>query len=322
MKASVIFNPQAGSRTVLARVKDAGAYLSDQGWRITWLETTAAGHATELARQSAEHGDDVAIAVGGDGTINEVINGLVGSKTALGILPTGTANVFAADMRIPTPSPLAPGALARAAERLFSGQTRTVDVARATFQDKTSRYFLLWAGIGIDAAISTAVEADQHRYPERRALGLLAWVLSGLYVIRRFRGKRMVIKMDDLTIERRAILTTVNNARRYARLWQLSPQALLDDGLLDVVIMEGYGLHSSLKHALLALLGRHVDDPEVHIHRTSRVSIETQEPVPVHLDAENVGHTPVEIEVAPQALKIIIPQDAPRDHFVVRTEAP
>jgi len=313
VKASVIFNPKAGTRDLHKQIQEAGSYLQNQGWRIRWCKTTHAGHAMQLAREIADQGDDVAIAVGGDGTINEVMNGLVGSETAIGILPTGTGNVFAIEMQIPTPGPLSLGQhpLKKAAEALISGQMRQIDIAKATFGDSTTRYYLLWAGIGLDAAISYAFEVDKSHRPERKVLGMYAWLLTGLSVLRDFRGQQMWIKTDHEEIDGKMILTTVSNSQLYGRFWRLSPEAKLDDGLLDVVAMAGYSLRSSIKHVILATLGRHTKNPDVHIFRTRRIKIESQVPIPVHLDAENVGFTPVEIQIVPQAIKIILPKGAP-----------
>jgi diacylglycerol kinase (ATP) len=316
VKAFIIFNPHAGTRDVQIQIQEAGTYLQTQGWHITWCQTSYAGHATQFAREAAEQGEDVAIAAGGDGTINEVMNGLIESKTALGILPAGTGNVFATEMHIPIPGPLAHHALKKAAETLITGQTRRVDVARATFGDGVKRHFLLWAGVGLDAEISQAFETDKNHYPGWRTLGMIAWLLSSLFVLREFRGKRMSITVDQGVIDRRMILTTVSNSQLYGRFWRLSPEAKLDDGLLDVTAMEGYGWRSSIKLATLAMLGRHTKDPEVHIYRTKYIKIETKEPIPVHLDAENVGHTPIEIKVVPRALKVILPKNAPHYLFL------
>ena len=321
MKASIIFNPTAGTRNLQLQIKEAGQYLQQQGWQISWCETAYSGHATQLAREIAGRGDDIAIAVGGDGTINEVMNGLVGSQTAIGILPAGTGNVFAVEMHIPVPSPLLLNSLKKAAETLKNGQTKLIDVGRAKFADGTERYFLMWAGIGLDAAISNAFEVDKTHYPGMKALGLVAWLLAGLSVLRDFRGKRMRIVVDQGAINRRMILTAVSNSQLYGRFWRLSPEAKLDDGLLDVVAMEGYGLGSSLKHVILATFGRHIRDPEVHIYRTKQITIEAKDLIPVHLDAENVGHTPVEIEVIPRSLKVILPHNAPHYLFLNIEEA-
>ncbi len=316
MKISIIYNPHAGTKDWFAQLRQAGNYLQMRGWQLSWCESAYAGHAVELARQAAQRGDDAAVAVGGDGTINEVMNGLVGTETALGVFPTGTGNVFAADMSIPLPGPLQTDSLLKAADVLLSGQMRRVDVAKATFGDGQTRYFLLWTGIGLDAAVSHAVEADQRDHPQMKSLGMAIWPIAAFFVLREFSGTRMKITLDQGELNRRVIMVSVSNYQLYGRFWRLSPEAKIDDGLLDVVVMEGYGFRSSLKHLALITLRQHVRDPEVHIFRARRLKIETRDPMPVHLDAENIGFTPLEIEVVPKSLKIILPQDAPLGHFV------
>jgi YegS/Rv2252/BmrU family lipid kinase len=315
VKTSLIFNPTAGTRKLQLQIKEAGAYLQQQGWQITWCETAYASHATELAQQAVTEQAELVIAVGGDGTINEIVNGLIGSQTALGIFPAGTGNVFATEINLPIPGPLMPQAVKKAAQAIYQGRKQRIDVAKATFADGTVRYFLMWAGIGLDAEISHAFEADRHEKPVVKNLGLVGWLVAGLPILFRFRGKRMRIAVDQAVIDRRILWATVSNSQLYGRVWRLSPEAKLDDGLLDIVVMEGYGLHEAIKLVLLATIGQHINNPAVHSYRTKQINIETYEPIPVHLDAENVGHTPVTIEVVPQALTLILPQNAPTHLF-------
>lgn len=318
MKASIIYNPNAGSKDMQHQIRRAGEHLQSHGWSVRWCETTHAGHATELAREAAIRGDGCAIAAGGDGTLNEVMNGLVHQKTALGLLPAGTANVFAADMGIPTPGPglLTGQSLTKAADLMLTGQTRCIDVAKSTFGNGTTRYFLLWAGVGLDAAVSRAVEADYIKQPGMKSLGMVSWMISAFFVLREFRGTRMRIKMDQKVINRRIIMASINNSSLYGRFWRLTPEAKLDDGLLDVAIMQGYGLKASLKHFTLIMLGQHAQDPDVKIFRTRRIQIRAKEPMPVHLDAENTGITPINIEIVPGALNILLPLHTAGHHFL------
>ncbi len=317
MKASIIFNPRAGAKSLQNDIQQAGKYLEAHGWHITWANTAYPGHATALAQQSAARGDDIAIAVGGDGTVNEVVNGLVGTTTVLGIIPAGTGNVFAADMRIPLPGPLPYQTLQRAAETLRLSRPRQIDVASATWGNGQRRYFLLWAGVGLDAAVSNAVETDKNTRRSWRYLGMAGWFISAMFVLREFRGTRMRISLDrERAIQRRVIMVTVNNAQLYGRFWRLSPNAKLDDGWLDGVVMEGYGWRSSLRHIFNATRGRLVDDPDTILFRARHIHIETRTPSPIHLDAESVGFTPLTVEILPKSLTILLPPNAPPNRFV------
>jgi diacylglycerol kinase family enzyme len=139
MKACVILNPAAGPGDFHRHLDEGIQHLEQCGWQVDRLETVARGDATRLARQSADRGYDVAIAVGGDGTINEVVNGLAGSDTALGVIPAGTANVFAADVGIPTWSPLRPHAAREAAAIVHTGHRRRLDLGQVHFDDGQTR---------------------------------------------------------------------------------------------------------------------------------------------------------------------------------------
>ncbi len=315
LNVSIIFNPNAGANNLHRQLEQAARFLQARGWSITWGETAYPGHATVLARQAAARNMDMVIAAGGDGTVNEVMNGLVRTDTALGVIPAGTGNVFAADMRIPLPGPLPHQNLLRAAHVLLKSKPRRIDVGKATFANGESRYFLLWAGIGLDAAVSKAVQADKKKRPTMRWLGMVTWLISASFVLRDFRGARMRLSLDGETINRRVIMTAINNSQLYGRFWRLAPGAKIDDGWLDVVVMAGYGFRSSLKHIALATLGRLAEDPETILYRTKHIKIETKRPIPVHLDAENVGFTPVQIDIAPRSLIVYLPTNAPSNLF-------
>jgi YegS/Rv2252/BmrU family lipid kinase len=306
MRVCFIVNPAAGSGGFQKLVVEAASHLNKLGCTVERVETQAKGDAIQLARQAAAEGFEVAVAVGGDGTINEVCNGLAGTETALGVLPAGTANVYAADVGIPIWWPLNPGAVNSAAEIIVNGQCRRIDLGRLHLNDGTERYFLMWCGIGLDAAISQAIKPG-----DTRRLGYAAWVLSGFMVAIDFMGTRATIVTDEGLERRRVLLAIVSNGQLYGRIWRVAPEAKLNDGFLDAAIMTGHGWPSTVKHLAGLTLRRHIQDPDVYMRRTTRLSLSAKYPLPVHVDAEPVGTTPVEIEVVPLALKIIVPQNVP-----------
>ncbi|MBI1879083.1 MAG: diacylglycerol kinase family lipid kinase [Chloroflexi bacterium] len=310
MRLCFIVNPAAGSGGFQKLVIEAANHLSQLGCIVERVETTGKGDAIHLAQQAAAQGFDVAVAVGGDGTVNEVCNGLAGTETALGVLPAGTANVYAADVGIPIWWPLNPGAVNNAAEVLVTGQRRRIDLGRLRLGDGAERYFLMWCGIGLDAAISQAIKPG-----DTRRLGYAAWILSGLMVSFDFMGTRATILTDNGLTKARVLLAVVSNGQLYGRIWRMSPKAKLDDGLLDVGIMTGHGWPSTFRHLAGLTLRQHVRDPDFHLYRTTLLSLSAKEALPVHVDAEPVGTTPVEIEVAPLALSVIVPQKTPHDLF-------
>ncbi len=307
MKICVIANPRAGGFSSFQKqINRACDRLVKLGCWVEQVETQAAGDATTLARQAAAQGFDVAVAVGGDGTVNEVCNGLAGTETALGVLPAGTGNVYAADVRIPIWSPLKPEAILAAADIIAAGKRRRVDLGRLHLVDGRSRYFLMWCGIGLDAAISQA-----RRPMQPRSLNYASWAVAGLIVAVDFMGTPATLVTDHRTIKERLLLAVASNGQLYGRIWRMAPQAKMDDGLLDVAVMSGHGWPSTVKHLVGLTFGRHVKDPDFALYRTAKLSISAKLELPVHVDAETVGVTPVEIDVAPLALNIVVPKNVP-----------
>lgn len=310
MRVCFIINPKAGLGGFQKLVRKAAAYLARQDCEVKQVETKIRGDGIELARQAAEEAFDVAVAVGGDGTINEVCNGLVGTETALAVLPAGTANVYAADMGIPIWWPLKPQAVIKAAKIIVSGQRRRVDLGRLHLPDGQDRYFLMWCGIGLDAAISQA------RPPTTtRSLGYASWLVAGVLVIYDFMGTPATIEMEATTLKERILLAVISNGQLYGRIWRMAPEAKMDDGLLDIAIMTGHRWPSTLKHLIGLTLKQHVKDPDFYLYRTTHLFLSAREALPVHVDAEFVGTTPVEVEVVPLALNVIVPYNAPRRLF-------
>lgn len=311
MRVYFIVNPNAGPGAFKKQVGQAEKYLSDLGCKTKLVETKAKGDATMLARQAAAEAFDIAVAVGGDGTINEVCNGLVGTQTALAVLPAGTANVYAADMGIPIWNPLNPEAVKKGAEIIVSGERRRIDLGRLRLPDGACRHFLMWCGIGLDAAITKAKDSSGMNRP----LGYAAWVVSGLIVTFDFMGTPATITTDQGVLRDRLLMAVVSNGQLYGRVWRLAPQARMDDGLLDAAIMIGHRWPSTVKHIVGLTFGQHVKDPDFHLYRTAHLSLSAKEALPVHVDAETIGVTPVEIDVVPNTLDIIIPTNAPARLF-------
>lgn len=306
MKVCLILNPAAGPTDFHRQLNKAVEHLRSYGWDVNLLETMEKGDATRIARRAADEGYDVAVAVGGDGTINEVVNGLVGSGTALGVIPAGTSNVFAADVGIPIWNPLRPNAVRAAAEIIHAGQRRKVDVGRVQFSDGRQRYFFMWCGVGFDAAITQEVQSV-----DTRRLGMVAWAIAGVMVAINFMGTRGNVAVGNRLGRRRVLWAIISNGQLYGRLWRIAPHAKMDDGILDFTLFEGYGVFSTVRHLAGLTLGRYARDPMVYMDRADSIDIETYKPLPVHVDAEPVGTTPVKISVVPRALSVVLPQKFP-----------
>jgi YegS/Rv2252/BmrU family lipid kinase len=282
-------------------------HLDEHGWLTALHLTERPGEATALARQASDDGLDAVFVVGGDGTINEVINGLAGGPVALGVLPGGTGNVWARELGLPTRSPLHLLPLLDSVRALLDGTVRQIDLGKAN-----GRFFLQWTGLGLDAEVTYAMEPRTRR---QRRLGALAYVVSGLAIASTMAGIRTRVFIDGEHIYRRAILIIISNSQLYGGKVRIATDARLDDGLLDVDVFAGTGLGSALRTALGVITGLHVYDPR-HIFRQGRsIRIYTDKPMAVHVDGEPFGTTPLECEVVPRALSVIIPRDIRPDLF-------
>ena len=286
-QALVIVNPTARGVPAIERLREAMSSVA--GWGATLEATTGAGHATELARAAAQRGIDAVVACGGDGTMNEVANGLAGSETAMATVRGGTANVWAKEIGAPKdPS--------KAVRVLVDGELRSMDLGMAG-----DRYFLLMAGIGFDASIVQRVSPRLKRWS-----GALAYAVPtfGRAFGHRSISTELVVDQDTLGTPLYWLL--LGNTRNYGGILNLTHRAKADDGLLDFCLVQHGGLPRLAWLAIWALFRRHQDRAEV-VYRTFE-SLDVQTPgLPVQVDGEYVGETPMTFSVAPGALKVIVP---------------
>lgn len=292
VQALMIVNAQAGPG-LWPGAQPAAERLIAAGWQVDLVQTDYAGHATELARTAVRRGYHLVVGCGGDGTLSEIVQALAGSTIALGIIPTGTANVLAREVGIP----LDP---ARAAEVLLTGQVRSIDIGRAD-----ERAFVLMAGIGLDADVIREVQGVP-RPPHR----LLKAPLLFLGAVRRFfshPGVLMHITMDGLEARGRMMMVVVSNVRGYGGLLQIANEASLEDALLDVVLFHHVPLPARIANFISLLLHRHKQQPGVTYHRAERVHIWTPQPVAVQADGDLIGTTPMTFWSEPRALRVVLP---------------
>lgn len=305
----LIYNPMAGPRGELRRdLERVVAYLEERGWRVAIRATRKAGDATELARVAVAARCKAVLVAGGDGTVHEVVNGLVGTDTAMGVLPVGTGNVWAKEIGLPTLGLTQPDRLLAAARMLVEGEVRWVDVGRAG-----DRYFLNSAGVGIDASVTAQVEPRTRT--AKQLGGVVPYLVAGLSIARDFQGVPSTIVVDGRTVRTTLLLVVVSNIQLYGGVVKMTPEARLDDGLLDLRVFRGMGPAWVLRHVAGVFTHRHLRDPMVSHYQGRRITINTAEPYPVQLDGEPVGMTPISIEVVPRSLRVLVPRAAPANLF-------
>ena len=307
MKAMVIYNPVSGPRDVRRRLNEVIAFLRGQGWEVTVRETHGHGDATTYAREAVAARCDRVLVAAGDGTLQQAVDGLVGTDVALGALPVGHSNVWARQIGLPVWSPVRHRALIAAAEAALVSEVRRIDVGRAG-----RRHFLQWSGIGFDARVAERVEPH---LPIKRSLGGLAYIIAGVVEVLSLGGTRMVLTVDGEVHCSRILMIVVSNAQLYGRVVRVASRAQLDDGWLDVCVFKGHNTIGMISHVGRVFMQKHLGNPQLEYYRARRIRIETADPLPVHLDGDPLDHTPLDIAVVPRALNVLVPPSAPPDLF-------
>ncbi len=278
----VILNPAARSE----RAKSAWRRIEKLPNCIVRL-TTGPGDAREVAAAAAREGLKIVVAAGGDGTINEVVNGLVGTDVALGILPVGTMNVFAAELGLP-------GDLDEAWAIIRAGRTRRVDLLRANQQ-----YFVQLAGVGLDAQV---VQATSWNF--KKNFGPLSYVISAAQIAAQ-KPPKLTVEADGVTREGSFVL--IGNGRYYGGPVAFFKDARIDDGRLDVLIFKNLGYLDIARYLATILMGKHTDLPDVEYFQTKRATVRSEEDVPVEVDGEVVTQLPVTFRVSSRKLRVVVP---------------
>ncbi|MFN0084011.1 MAG: diacylglycerol/lipid kinase family protein [Blastocatellia bacterium] len=296
-RATLIYNPVAGAlRRDLSQMERLIPALRERGIEVTPHATAHAGHAVQLAAEAVEAGVDVAIVCGGDGTINEAAQALVGTRVPLAIWPCGTANILAKELRLPRNE--------RAFAKLIAeGRGRTISAGRAMKPGTGwERYFLLMAGIGMDAKIVDGMNPGL-----KRLAGKFAYLASGLDYLARLPQTPFSIDLNGSQYE--STFAVVSNAAHYAAWFTLAPGAELDDDRLDVCVFNTHSRLAYLWYALMSLTGgRHVASERVVYQPARQIKANSNDAALVQLDGDVVGHLPMKFEIVPNALRVIAPE--------------
>jgi diacylglycerol kinase (ATP) len=295
-RARIVHNPAA--RNALPRERlVAAAKAAAPEWQIDIVTTESAGHATRLTREAVDAGMSVVLACGGDGTVNEVVNGLAGSECALGVLRGGMGDVFAKEVGIPKPPE-------KALPLLLAGERRRFDLGMAG-----ERYFLLMAGVGFDADVVRRVPGAA-----KRRLGSTSYALWAAKLAAGYRSRQAMLSVDGETREADLFWALLGNTRSYGGLIDITSEALVDDGLLDAYVFEGRGVVWEASTAAKLALRRHYGARGVTFQRVRELSIETAG-LAVQVDGEYLGETPMRFSVAAQALDVLLPRGQGRELF-------
>ncbi len=285
----VLANPGGGRGRVGRRLRALEEIARRFGAPLHLSRDTA--DLTAQARRAAADGVERLLVAGGDGTQHYAVHGLAGSATALAPLPMGSGNDLAGALGVPRD-------LRAAAELAASAPLRTIDVARCG-----PRLYACVAGVGLDSEVNRFANERL-----RRLRGPLVYVWAVLRVLPSFRPLHLRAVHDGGEFEGEAMFAVVANAPRYGGNMKIAPAALLDDGLLDLVIVRRVSKLALLRVFPRVFSGRHVGHPAISCHRTRRAQVSLDREVVAYGDGEPlapIGATPVDFEVLPAALRVV-----------------
>jgi len=283
---AVILNPTAGN---LETVRDWQERVESIAGGCPIRITSHPGEAEALARRAVEEGFGRVVAAGGDGTVNHVANGIVASNAALGILPMGTVNVFAMEIGLPSND------LELCWEIVEAGNMRLVDLPSAN-----RKYFVQLGGIGLDAQA-----VKETSIPFKRSLGPLSYLISAAHIAAR-QAPKLFIESENASV-REGSFVLVGNGRLYGGPFPFFKQAIIDDGLLDVVVFKRLGYLEIIKYLHDVVFSSDIRVPEIEYFQTRYLRVSSEQDVPLELDGELAGNCPVEFQMHEKALRVLAP---------------
>ncbi|HET9332863.1 MAG TPA: diacylglycerol kinase family protein [Gemmatimonadota bacterium] len=286
----IIANPRAGHGKGAGNVERLRGEVRRRGLDGRVVVTEQPGHATEVARELVASGETRIATMGGDGTIGEVANALIDTGVELAVISMGTGNDVARSLGLPLND------LAAALMLAFDGEARPVDMGR-----DRDRAFLSVLGLGFPAVV--AAEANRFTWLK----GPPAFFAAVYKAIHRLRAVPLVIELDDLTLDMECAAVMIQNTPYTGGGLLMAPGARVDDGLLDVVIVDDIGKKDLMINFPKVYSGRHFEHPSFSLHRTTRVRIRSEERLPKMFDGDLCGWTPVEAEVCRGALRVVQP---------------
>ena len=281
----VILNPAAQSE----RAQRRRARVEELAGGSLVYATSRGGEAETLARRAAAEGYRKIVAAGGDGTINEVVNGLAGSDSTLGLLPIGTMNVFATELGLPTHD------LDLCWNIIQNENTRLVDLPAAN-----RKFFVQLAGVGLDAQVVKETNSKL-----RRNFGPVSYLIAAAQIAAR-RPPRLFIESENASTNE-ASFVLIGNGRLYGGPFPFFKHAVIDDGLFDVVVFKRLGYLEIIKYLQDVIFSSEIRAPEIEYFQTRHLRVESDEPVPVEVDGELVGNCPVEFSVRERSLRVLVP---------------
>jgi len=315
--ALLIHNPNAGNGGSGRRrqLDDARRVLAAGGIDAELAETRGPGDATEIASRATQEGRQLVIACGGDGTLNEVVNGLAGHQNGhrvpLALLPGGTANILAKELDIPWDIP-------RATKKILHGEVKEIALGLATplEQPERKKYFLSVAGAGPDGMIVYSVDLDL-----KAKVGILAYWWQGAVEVMRYKYQRFRVIADGQTIE--ATLAVVGRTKNYGGPFKITTEADLYEDRFELMALTTQSGFKYLSYLPPLWMGKLRGMDGVHFYKADSIVCEPMDHSPVYaqVDGEPLARLPIEFKIVPRALKLLVPQGGVAQNGAARSIA-
>jgi diacylglycerol kinase (ATP) len=284
----VILNPAAGNEQAKHWQERIDSIVRGCPVRVT----SRSSDAEALARRAAEEGFATIVAVGGDGTVNEVVNGIAGSDATLGLLPLGTVNVFAMELGLPSHN------LELCWDITQGENVRLVDLPSAN-----GRFFVQLAGVGLDAQV-----VKETSLAFKRSFGPLSYLISAAQIAAREPPKLFIESVDTSVDEASFVL--IGNGRLYGGPFPFFKHAITDDGLVDVVLFKRLGYLEIIQYLQDVVFSSDIRAPDIEYFQTQHLRVTSAQEVPVELDGELAGNCPVDFRIQEKALRALVPAAA------------
>jgi len=289
---ALIVNRIAGNGRCGKLYPSVEKYLRDAKMDFTPMFTERPGHAVELAKQAAMAGYDAVVSMGGDGTLNEVVNGIAGNSVVLGFIPAGSGNDFGRTVGIGSYS------TDTACRVIAKGNVQEINIGQVN-----GRYFINIAGSGFDAEVGLTANT----WGKKHFRGYMAYVASILRQLVVFKPQEVVIELDGTARQAKVWFVAIANARYFGGGLMIAPQADLYDDLFDVCIVKEITKFELLKMIPKVFKGEHVHHPAVELHRATHVRVSSPVQLAVQADGEVLGKLPQEFKIAPFKQKVFLP---------------
>ena len=300
----LIYNPAAGKFSVKPFIPGVVRTLSEKGWKVHVAETLNGRHTTQLAKQAALDHYFAAFAIGGDGTVGQVASGLIDSETALGVLPAGTANVWARELGLSTFEWHRWNSLRENSRILADSTINKIDVGLCN-----QLPFIMWTGIGLDALAVYKLEPRKRFY---KYLAVPQYMAATIQTASFWHGMNLDVWADGDKVEGHYLLAVASNIRHYmGGMAKLSPNASIDDGVMELWLLSGSNLADTFRHFFDLVSGRHIKSEYARCVPFKHLRIKSDIPFSVQMDGEPaLAGNQVEINVNHQSLRILLPPQA------------